>query len=316
MLQYMPSLAQFAAVDELAEGIMAGCRLSLSRGITLAESSRLDHQLQVWGGGCALKGACLQQCAGVGGVCMQVPKLGRTQQGVVCGVKGCYRQCAEGALGRCMHASSPAARCDAQFLQSPITPGFSKAFVSPIGRLPSQVQAAKLLRELQKRMAERRQEAQLAQRGPGRGVSGDGPGCGRGFGSDGAPHVGSDGNGNGDGSGAAASAFHAFLRVGVSGPPGAGKSSLIETLGCGLLDAGERVAVLAIDPSSQTSGGAILGDKTRMGRSAGEHVCVQCAAAALRVGPRAPPLSCAGQPATSHLRSFHCLLWPHPPSAR
>jgi LAO/AO transport system kinase len=56
------------------------------------------------------------------------------------------------------------------------------------------------------------------------------------------------------------------FRIGVSGPPGAGKSSLIETLGCALVDAGERVAVLAVDPSSDASGGAILGDKTRMSR--------------------------------------------------
>lgn len=56
------------------------------------------------------------------------------------------------------------------------------------------------------------------------------------------------------------------LRIGVSGPPGAGKSSLIETWGCYLADQGSRVAVLAVDPSSMESGGAILGDKTRMSR--------------------------------------------------
>lgn len=54
------------------------------------------------------------------------------------------------------------------------------------------------------------------------------------------------------------------IRVGVSGTPGAGKSTLIETLGKQLLEAGERVAVLAIDPSSPVTGGSILGDKTRM----------------------------------------------------
>ena len=54
------------------------------------------------------------------------------------------------------------------------------------------------------------------------------------------------------------------FRIGVSGPPGAGKSSLVEVLGCSLVDRGEKVAVLAVDPSSDTSGGAILGDKTRM----------------------------------------------------
>lgn len=56
------------------------------------------------------------------------------------------------------------------------------------------------------------------------------------------------------------------LRIGLSGPPGAGKSSLIETWGCYLADQGSKVAVLAVDPSSMESGGAILGDKTRMSR--------------------------------------------------
>lgn len=54
------------------------------------------------------------------------------------------------------------------------------------------------------------------------------------------------------------------LRLGISGAPGAGKSTLIESLGLYLIGAGHRVAVLAIDPSSQRSGGSILGDKTRM----------------------------------------------------
>ena len=54
------------------------------------------------------------------------------------------------------------------------------------------------------------------------------------------------------------------IRVGVTGVPGAGKSTLIESLGMHLVDAGMRVAVLAIDPSSSRSGGSILGDKTRM----------------------------------------------------
>lgn len=161
----MPSLAQFAAVEELAEGILGGCRLSLSRGITLAESTRLDHQLQ----------------------------------------------------------------------------------------------AAKLLRELQKRLTERRHEA-LARVQAAR--------------HDGSHRIDSAPLGHGSaastgGSGSLGDLLMAAggpLRVGVSGPPGAGKSSLIETLGCSLLEAGERVAVLAVDPSSQASGGAILGDKTRMPR--------------------------------------------------
>jgi LAO/AO transport system kinase len=55
------------------------------------------------------------------------------------------------------------------------------------------------------------------------------------------------------------------LRVGITGVPGAGKSSLIEVLGTHLIcEYGQKVAVLAIDPSSQISGGSILGDKTRM----------------------------------------------------
>ena len=54
------------------------------------------------------------------------------------------------------------------------------------------------------------------------------------------------------------------LRLGISGVPGVGKSTFIETFGLLLLARGHRVAVLAVDPSSSLSGGAILGDKTRM----------------------------------------------------
>ncbi|MBX2839512.1 MAG: methylmalonyl Co-A mutase-associated GTPase MeaB [Gammaproteobacteria bacterium] len=54
------------------------------------------------------------------------------------------------------------------------------------------------------------------------------------------------------------------IRLGISGVPGVGKSTLIETLGMQLIEQGHRVAVLAIDPSSQRTGGSILGDKTRM----------------------------------------------------
>ena len=56
------------------------------------------------------------------------------------------------------------------------------------------------------------------------------------------------------------------LRVGLSGTPGVGKSTFIESFGMMLLDKGLRVAVLAVDPSSVRSGGSILGDKTRMDR--------------------------------------------------
>lgn len=55
------------------------------------------------------------------------------------------------------------------------------------------------------------------------------------------------------------------LRFGITGAPGVGKSTFIETFGLMSLAAGRRVAVLAVDPSSKTTGGSILGDKTRMG---------------------------------------------------
>ena len=58
---------------------------------------------------------------------------------------------------------------------------------------------------------------------------------------------------------------HSF-RLGISGVPGVGKSTFIETLGLRLIGQGYRVAVLTIDPSSTVSGGSILGDKTRMER--------------------------------------------------
>ncbi len=54
-------------------------------------------------------------------------------------------------------------------------------------------------------------------------------------------------------------------RLGISGTPGVGKSTMIQALGEYLVEHGHRVAVLAIDPSSQRTGGSILGDKTRMG---------------------------------------------------
>lgn len=54
------------------------------------------------------------------------------------------------------------------------------------------------------------------------------------------------------------------IRLGITGAPGAGKSTLIEALGMHLVRGGHRVAVLAIDPSSGITGGSILGDKTRM----------------------------------------------------
>jgi LAO/AO transport system kinase len=57
-------------------------------------------------------------------------------------------------------------------------------------------------------------------------------------------------------------------RVGITGVPGVGKSTTIESLGMQLIEQGHRVAVLAVDPSSTRTGGSILGDKTRMARLA------------------------------------------------
>jgi len=58
------------------------------------------------------------------------------------------------------------------------------------------------------------------------------------------------------------------LRIGITGVPGVGKSTTIDTLGSNLTAAGHKVAVLAVDPSSTRTGGSILGDKTRMARLA------------------------------------------------
>jgi LAO/AO transport system kinase len=56
------------------------------------------------------------------------------------------------------------------------------------------------------------------------------------------------------------------VRLGITGVPGAGKSTLVDQLGVNLTARGHRVAVLAVDPTSQRTGGSILGDKTRMAR--------------------------------------------------
>lgn len=65
---------------------------------------------------------------------------------------------------------------------------------------------------------------------------------------------------------AALGTAHQALRIGLSGTPGVGKSTFIESFGLMLTGQGLRVAVLAVDPSSARSGGSILGDKTRMER--------------------------------------------------
>jgi LAO/AO transport system kinase len=61
----------------------------------------------------------------------------------------------------------------------------------------------------------------------------------------------------------------AFL-VGVTGPPGAGKSTLVDRLTAVARDAGTRVGIIAVDPTSPFSGGAVLGDRVRMGRHAAD----------------------------------------------
>ncbi|MEE2768184.1 MAG: methylmalonyl Co-A mutase-associated GTPase MeaB [Actinomycetota bacterium] len=60
-------------------------------------------------------------------------------------------------------------------------------------------------------------------------------------------------------------------RVGITGVPGVGKSTFIDALGTNLTQAGRRVAVLAVDPTSTVTGGSILGDKTRMPRLANDN---------------------------------------------
>ena len=66
------------------------------------------------------------------------------------------------------------------------------------------------------------------------------------------------------------------LRVGITGSPGVGKSTFIEAFGLHLVDEGHEVAVLAVDPSSQRTGGSILGDKTRMpGLASSPHAFIR-----------------------------------------
>jgi LAO/AO transport system kinase len=75
------------------------------------------------------------------------------------------------------------------------------------------------------------------------------------------------------------------VRIGITGVPGVGKSTFIESFGKLLIEHGKRVAVLAIDPSSSSSGGSILGDKTRMQElSVMEHVFIRPTAAGTTLG--------------------------------
>jgi LAO/AO transport system kinase len=68
-------------------------------------------------------------------------------------------------------------------------------------------------------------------------------------------------------------------RVAVTGPPGAGKSTLVGKMVTELLAAGRRVGVLLVDPSSPVSGGAVLGDRIRLQRHGGDDLYVRSVAA-------------------------------------
>jgi LAO/AO transport system kinase len=87
--------------------------------------------------------------------------------------------------------------------------------------------------------------------------------------------------------------------VGVTGPPGAGKSSLCASLLRHWLEAGAGVGMLAVDPSSRRSGGALLGDRARLRLVPGERAFVRSMAARERLGG----LATAAQPAIAILRA-------------
>src|ERR1700675_4038036 len=66
------------------------------------------------------------------------------------------------------------------------------------------------------------------------------------------------------------------VRVGITGSPGVGKSTTIDALGMFLIEAGHKVAVLAVDPSSARTGGLVLGGKTRMAQlAASDHAYIR-----------------------------------------
>ncbi len=75
------------------------------------------------------------------------------------------------------------------------------------------------------------------------------------------------------------------IRIGITGVPGVGKSSFIEEFGQHILEEGKRIAILAIDPSSERTGGSILGDKTRMQHlSVAQNVFIRPSAAGNTLG--------------------------------
>jgi LAO/AO transport system kinase len=84
--------------------------------------------------------------------------------------------------------------------------------------------------------------------------------------------------------------------VGITGPPGAGKSTLLSALVAAWRRGGQTVAVLAVDPSSKRSGGALLGDRARIEHEPGDRgVLIRSTAAAGRLGGLAPPTRAAVQ---------------------
>ena len=75
------------------------------------------------------------------------------------------------------------------------------------------------------------------------------------------------------------------IRIAISGPPGAGKSTFIEALGSEILKENKNIAVLAIDPTSSITGGSILGDKTRMEKlSRNENVFIRPSPSGMNLG--------------------------------
>ena len=75
------------------------------------------------------------------------------------------------------------------------------------------------------------------------------------------------------------------IRIAISGPPGAGKSTFIEALGSEILKENRNIAVLAIDPTSTITGGSILGDKTRMEKlSRNENVFIRPSPSGMNLG--------------------------------
>ena len=75
------------------------------------------------------------------------------------------------------------------------------------------------------------------------------------------------------------------IRIAISGPPGAGKSTFIEALGSEILKENRNIAVLAIDPTSSITGGSILGDKTRMEKlSRNENVFIRPSPSGMNLG--------------------------------